>query len=135
MPLTAKEILITPEMAQKWLAHPMTNRRLRESRVRKIAKDLEGGHWVLNGETIKRSKSGAVLDGQHRLQAIIRSNMPTPSLVVEGLPDEIFESLGQEAPRTVADVLGMEGCTYYTTVASTVRYLNEYDTTQQLSEV
>lgn len=61
--------MVTPEMAENILAARGPNRNVSASVINKYARDMLAGRWQLNGQTIKISKDGQLLDGQHRLEA------------------------------------------------------------------
>lgn len=73
---------VTPEMAKEYLKLNTSNRTLRTSKVRAYARDMLNGTWQLTGQGITISKDGVLLDGQHRLEAIVLANKPIDMLVV-----------------------------------------------------
>lgn len=81
---------ITPEMAQEYLKFNTENyRSLSKDRVISYAADMKNGRWQFNGESIKFSENGQLIDGQHRLQAIIRAGVPVDMLVIRGVKDDV----------------------------------------------
>ena len=58
---------ITPEFAKALLELNGINRPLSDPTLKGYIKTLETDRWKLNGETIKVTTSGRLLDGQHRL--------------------------------------------------------------------
>lgn len=84
---------------------------------------MAAGQWHLNGQTIKISSSGKLLDGQHRLEAAKKAKRAFPSIVVEGLPDESFSSLDIGRRRGVADILRERGESHTIILASSLRWL------------
>lgn len=105
---------ITPEIAKEMLQLNIGNRPLSATNVDVLVKAIKAGGWKLNGETIKLSKAGRILDGQHRLEAVVKSGRTIKTLVVEGLDDDIFDSLGEGKPRSGADtlyIMGEKNCT------------------------
>ena len=58
--------LITPEMANQILEKNHINRRLRIDDVNAYARDILNGNWKENSDPITISKSGNLLNGQHR---------------------------------------------------------------------
>ena len=64
-------IRITPELAAMWLERNSDNRKLRKYRAVVMAREMTEGNWKANGESISFDTAGAIVDGQHRLQAII----------------------------------------------------------------
>ena len=79
--MRVEKMTITPEIAGKFLAKNEGNRKLRTNAVGQIAKDIREGRWCLNGDTICLDHEGYVLDGQHRLAAIVLSGTPVETLV------------------------------------------------------
>lgn len=100
---------ITPDLAEKWLGQNTHNRNLREKAVIAYARDMEAGNWAENGESIKFSKDGTLLDGQHRLQAIALSGVTVKMLVVTGLANQAQETMDDGRKRTLADALHLRG--------------------------
>lgn len=64
---------ITPDIAAEWLAHNAVNRNVRRAAVAQYAADMVAGNWREADAPITRRADGMLLDGQHRLSAIIAS--------------------------------------------------------------
>jgi hypothetical protein len=104
------EILdITPEMAAQWLVRNKKNRRIRPSVVNAYTRDIESGEWPVNGETFKFDWNGDLLDGQHRLQAIVQSGKTMRSIVVTGLPPDARDTVDTGITRTASDTATLKG--------------------------
>lgn len=101
--------MITPDMAQAWLERGGVNRKPSERAIRKLVHAIQIGEWDLTGETIKLDKDGRVRDGQHRLNAIIRSGMSVPCIVVRGVKESAFDKIDTGKSRNMADVLSIHG--------------------------
>ena len=65
--------LITPAMAESILNKNTFNRPLRAGVVEKYMRDMLAGKWRKNGSTIVLTVDGTLLDGQHRLFAIVEA--------------------------------------------------------------
>lgn len=115
---TYKLVDITPALAKEWIRTNTHNRNLRERVVNGYANDMIAGHWVEDGQSIKFSISGVLLDGQHRLTAIVQSGITVRMLVVNGLPEATQDTMDTGAKRTLADVLKLRGETNFTALAS-----------------
>jgi hypothetical protein len=100
---------ITPEIATELLAHNTHNRRLKETKISQMVRDILAGDWTLNGEAIKFSENGTLLDGQNRLTAVVLAEKSIDSFVIYGLPDLAQRSMDQGVKRTFADSLTMDG--------------------------
>ena len=67
------KILITPEMAADMLTRNKGNRTLRRGVARLYAAQMTAGHWRETHEAIAVDAGGNLVDGQHRLEAIVIS--------------------------------------------------------------
>lgn len=123
----AKEMVITPAMAADWLKKVAPNRRLSENAINRYAKDMREGRWDANGSTIVMGRSGKILDGQHRLNAIIKAEIPISMIVVSGVADESFRSIDTGRARSVSDVLRAMGIASNVVLAATARQWLVYE--------
>lgn len=116
------EILdVTPQLAETWLSRNPNNRNLRRAVVDSYARDMEAGSWALNGESVKFSTSNHLLDGQHRLSAIIEAGTTVPMVVVRGLPDDVMQTVDAGAKRSYSDALKLMGEENTSTLAAVAR--------------
>lgn len=118
---------ITPSTAASWLAVNAHNRPVSPETVSAYARDMDAGRWVVNGEGIKLSSRGAVLDGQHRLRAVIKSGATIRSLVVRGLDEGVFQTLDTGKRRSMGDVLAIAGESNTVILAGAIRYQAQHD--------
>lgn len=100
---------ITPQLAKIMLGENVNNRRIDRANVDLFARAMRNGEWKVNGEAIKFSRSGRLLDGQHRLLAVIASGRPLTTLVIRDLDDETQQTMDSGKTRTLGDVLGLRG--------------------------
>ncbi|MBN8740704.1 MAG: hypothetical protein BGP24_14765 [Lysobacterales bacterium 69-70] len=107
------DVLVTPEIAQVWLGYNRNNRNLNDKRVEQYAEEMLAGAWKANGDSIRFSKSQKLLDGQHRLNAIIRSGKAQRCIIVVGLDDETQVTVDTGKKRAPSDVLNIEGVGYW----------------------
>ena len=108
--IETKLVNITPEYALQLLGKNGSNRKLSLSHVANLASAMARGEWQLNGESIKIAECGTLLDGQHRLSAIVKNKSATEIFVVSGLPIESFHTINVGAKaRTASDVLSIAG--------------------------
>jgi hypothetical protein len=103
------------------------NRRIDKLRVNQFAAAMARGEWAVNGETIKIDVNGRLIDGQHRLQAIIEASKmgagPIQITIVSELPDDVFDTLDQGRMRTLGSILQMSGEASANTLAASLRQL------------
>lgn len=114
-------VAVSPEMAEQWLTLNTKNRHARPQRVGLYASDMADGHWQMTGEAIKFSKAGALLDGQHRLAAVIRAGVSVQMMIVTGLDDSTQTVMDSGAKRTGADSLKLQNVTHGAAVAAAAR--------------
>lgn len=117
---------VTPEMAAEMLTHNTHNRGLRPGRVERYARDMKRGRWPWNGVPITFDRDGVLIEGQHRLHAVIESGVTIRFTVIRGMPPEIQESYDLGIARTGGDALSLRGYTTPNYVASTARRIWEW---------
>jgi hypothetical protein len=123
---TAIELLqlrVTPAMARTWLEQNYGNRKLRRNHVLMLAREIASGRYVTNGQTIIFASSGRLLDGQHRLAAVIVADQAVDMLIVRGVDEATFHTLDQGMRRQPGDELTALGVHGGFAVASAARLL------------
>lgn len=106
---TVEIVDVTPELAETWLSRNPKNRNLRGQVIASYARDMAAGSWVLNGETVKISSAGHLLDGQHRLSAVVEASVTVPMIVVRDISPDVMPTVDTGAKRTYADALRLQG--------------------------
>lgn len=105
-----KVATITPEDAMAMLEMNSSNRPLNHQHVNRISRQITEGKWRYNGDTIKIAKSNDILDGQHRLWAIIEAKQAVETIVVRGIEADAFATIDTlRKPRSGSDVLALLG--------------------------
>lgn len=108
--MNTKMTLITPAMAEKWLKESNTsNRPLRKGLVRHYAEMMRRGDWEKHHQGIAFNCDGTLLDGQHRLAAIIESGCCIWMNVSEGVPQSAQIFIDDHAKRTPHDAIAIAG--------------------------
>lgn len=100
---------ITPAIAAQMLKANTSNRRLREPHLAGLVKEIKGGRWKVNGDMIRFSDNNVIIDGQHRLHAVVRSGVTIQSWVMDGLPADVFNTIDVGKRRSGGDTLGCLG--------------------------
>ena len=114
---------IGPEVALKWLAANQSNRPISDDQVKRYAADMKRGDWKTTHQGLAFDQSGMLLDGQHRLRAIVRSGVTVPIVVFRDCDRATFDRLDTGKKRTVADALAIDGLDSARTVAAIARSL------------
>jgi hypothetical protein len=94
---------IAPDAA-KALLTKNKNRRLRPKSVAKYVGQMTAGLWRV-GPCLMFTSAGELVDGQHRLTAIVKSGVAAQFLIVRGVPRELFEVIDQGSGRDTGDAL------------------------------
>ena len=125
--ITARTARVTPAMAQEFLNNAAPNRSLYKQVLERYATDMANSRWQLNGEPLIFSSKGQLMDGQHRLTACVMSNTPFNTLIVEGVDETAFRTLGNGQIRSNSDVLYMMGEKDSHKLAGAVRWIHMYN--------
>ena len=112
---------VTPKKAAEWLEANTTNRPISRSVVRGFAEAMQRGEWVVTHQGIAFDVEGLLIDGQHRLAAIVEADVPVDLTVFSDVADGTFDVLDTGKRRNAADVLAIEGEKSATMLAAMVR--------------
>jgi hypothetical protein len=113
-PGSVLKAIITPEVAKSLLANINTaNRPLSAARVKQYADVFKRGQYVFNGESIQVGIDSAnrliLLNGQHRLSACVMAGASFETVLVVGLPTDVFSTIDRGKTRSHSDVLSVAG--------------------------
>lgn len=110
---------ITPLLAKELLNRTTTlNRNVKRDMVRHYAKLMLKGQFHETHQGIALDHKNNVIDGQHRLHAVIKAGETNPGIAVPlrvttGCDPKSFQFIDSGAIRTHGDVLQADGCTSY----------------------
>lgn len=110
--ITSVEEKITPEKAREYLSKidpTIKNRPINKRYVDLYARDMKAGKWRVTHQGIAFDKDGYLRDGQHRLTAIIKADMPVTMMVSRGLYENSFIGMDSGLKRNARDVLALSG--------------------------
>lgn len=103
-------VSVTPETAARWLEdYNHGNRHIRSSLTSAYTRDMVEGRWQLAGEPIKFAPDGRLLDGQHRLSAIVESGCTVLLFVARNIDPAAQHVMDTGAKRSAADALALDG--------------------------
>lgn len=136
---------VTPEMAARLLGTMEGNRPLRQRAVQRYAREMLAGKWAVNGEAIKIARTGRLIDGQHRLSAVMMAKIPVQMCVVRGVDDSAIITLDTGVGRSFYDVGVIGGQSYAQAVGPIIRWwfkylsgspsVSNYPTHQEMAQV
>jgi hypothetical protein len=116
---------LTPEAAREILegSKDVNNRTVADSHVTWLAGQMKAGKWMCNGEPIILDEDGQLLDGQHRLWAVMESGVNVKTMVTRGISRAAFATIDTGYARTSANVLGMSGEQNVTVLAAALGWV------------
>lgn len=114
---------ITPEIAKTMLKRNNGNRKINERHVRFLSNEMKKGNWLFDGQPIRLTAAGGLLDGQHRLSAIVESDTTQKILVISGIDQAAFKVMDTGKGRSAADVFGIYGIPNATDAAASCRLI------------
>lgn len=103
---------IGPAEARALLANNTHNRNLSPRTVARYAKEMQAGRWRLNGIGISlygKNGDARVVNGQHRLQAVIDSDTTQRFLIVWEEDPEVYRTFDVGTNRNLATFISMDG--------------------------
>lgn len=113
--MEVKNMIVTPELAEKWLSMSNGNPRWTSGRklydhrkVEVIARDIERGNWNPGNGTIAFDEYGTLVDGHHRLAAIKKSGIPVQVIVVRGITKSGLLHIDDQNSRTISQRIGID---------------------------
>jgi hypothetical protein len=117
---------ISPEMANRLLEINDANyRKMIKACAERYTSDIEKNRWTITTATIAISASNKLIDGQHRLNGVVESNVGIWTYVLRNCPDELLDDPNQDKGknRTVTTYMQREGIKNSAMAAGAVRCL------------
>ena len=129
MNFSIKFVEVTPKYAEELLKMNTNNRKVRQTKVDSLAESMKKGEWTLSNDAIVISEGNVLLNGQHRLLAVVKSGVPCNFIIYTGAPDSSFGIMDTPAVRRVSDVISrMGGSNSVQAEAVTTKFINlNYD--------
>ena len=78
------------------------------NKINLYAEHMINGRWKYNGDSIRVSKSGVLLDGQNRLLASQKAKVHLVCDLVVGLEDDVFNTIDQGRQRVKSDLVARD---------------------------
>jgi len=102
-------VMLKPEIARRLLERNTHNRKLSEKVVQKYVAEIQADEWRITPAGIGFDDKGTLVDGQHRLHAIMRAGKTVPVMIVTGLPSASQEKVDRQRRRSLFDALYLAG--------------------------
>jgi len=128
---------ISPKQATKLLTNNPTNRTISNAIVKQYVEDIRANKWQNNGDTIRvYNNSGRkglaledhqLIDGQHRLTAVVKANKSIDCIIVTVDSPEVFKTIDSGKKRSPADILSILGKKNCPALAATLALIRKMD--------
>jgi len=109
---------ISPQIASDLMVNNALNRKINPNHIKFLSDQMISDAWQITGDPIKIGCSGRILDGQHRLSAIIKSGKTISLFVARNVPEEVFTVLDTGKVRSASDTLSIAGMKSYSAQAA-----------------
>lgn len=118
----ASVFVVTPEIAKAMLSLSKGNRRTRPSRIKSYAAAMQRGEWIV-AQPIIFDAYGVLIDGHHRLMAVVIAGVTVEFVVLMGIPPAATTVMDTGSPRSVADLMRVDQ-----RIAKIIRFAGEMAT-------
>jgi hypothetical protein len=112
---------VTPKMAKEWLQTNRNNRHVNNNKVAIYAADMMCGRWGLTHQGIAFDENGNLIDGQHRLLAVIKADCEVVMNVSTGVPNDAKWLLDTGLKRQPSHAIEMSGFKNSTRLAAAIK--------------
>lgn len=129
--LTTEVVDVDPELAAIWLASNPNNREVNNAKVNDYCERMKRGEWMI-GDALMFDWNGRLVNGQHRLRAIIKYGKSIQFAVTRGYDPEVVNILDDNKRRNTTDVYTMMEYKYFNKpskselklIATSIKYMN-----------
>ena len=116
---TMKQEVVTPEVASQYLRANIVNRKLRPTVVKRYEEEMRQNSWTLTSDAIAFDEDGNLIQGQHRLNAVVKTGLAQVFWVARNMPNDSRQNLDSGSKRELHDRLTIAGHKISRTVGST----------------
>ena len=121
---------IGPAKAEKYLEQAeeagVRNRSVSQARVEMFAAAMKNGEWRTTHQGIAFDENGKLIDGQHRLWAIVTSDQDIKMVVTRGIPIADMPVVDRGRVRSLGDILHIDGVEKGSRKAAIARILGAF---------
>jgi hypothetical protein len=119
--MTNEHVLVTPTMAAEFLKRNRGNRPISRRRVKAFAKLISSGAFGHTHQGMALDEVGDLLDGQHRLAAILETGISVWMVVARNVPRATFTQIDAGGTRSGGQTLAAMQVTNYSAKSSMIR--------------
>lgn len=125
--ITVTYELITPDLARELLEGNTHNRSVNQKRIKELAELHGTSFWKETGDPIRITDDGVLVDGQHRLLAIVQSGVPVHYFIMRGVDLTAQEVIDTGSRRTLASMLQTRQEQNRTTLATAIKVIYHWE--------
>lgn len=119
--------MFTPALAAKYLAKMENQRRFKRTVAAGYAADMSNGKWTQDLMPIVLDVDGNLINGQHRLTAVVDSGKTIGFWVIRDAPMDVMLRMDQGATRNAGDQLQIHGFANSLQQAAAARLVLAYE--------
>ena len=126
---------ITPEKAEEYLGTMRSNRNVKPKWLAELERRINNGEWDPNNpQPISFAGEKTLIDGQHRLLAVVGTRKSIKCWVAREVPQSAISNIDTGKARSMADLLRMKGEVNVAMVSGTLRQLLKYRQSGELGQ-
>ena len=115
--------LITPEQAQFYLEKNFdNNRKISRNNLEELKKEMRNNRFILSDSAICFDTDGLLVNGQHRLLAVVQTGLTQPFLVVKNMPSKSKQIMDVGKSRNMSDRITVSGTRISRKDCATIRH-------------
>ena len=124
---TFEVVTMTPQWASQLLGQTkQRNRKFKRRHLERLTNTIQNGNWYITAQGIALDQDNNILDGQHRLAAVVRAEKPIQIMLGRNLDPGIFNVVDTGSTRTAGDALDILGSSKGKTVAAALKNYQLY---------
>lgn len=105
------------------------NRNITKTHMKTLSASMKAGNWMETGEPIIIDQYGRIIDGQHRLYAVIDSGITITATITYGVDPAAFDVMGTGKTRNLSDAMSTHGIDHSRAVTAAYRVYGDLQTT------
>ena len=114
---------ITPEKAQFYLEKNFeNNRKISTNNLEELKREMKNSRFILSDSAICFDVDGTLVNGQHRLLAVVQTGMTQPFLVVKNMPSKSKQIMDVGKSRCMSDRITVSGVRISRRDCATIRH-------------
>ena len=88
---TFEVVTMTPQWASQLLGQSaQKNRKFKRRHLERLTSTIQSGNWYITAQGIALDSDDNILDGQHRLAAVVKAEKPIQIMLGRNLDPKIF---------------------------------------------